>query len=153
MENSSLSEKKIGLLIWNVSIYWQNKLRLILSQYHLSLNEYLILESLKILKKNINLPSQINISSFSGIDESVVSVCLKSLENKKLIKRTVDQDNRKKVINILSTGQKLFDEIFPKINQQETNLFDKLQGEKLNFCNSLKLILGKKIRIKAEKSL
>tara|TARA_B100001105_G_C22128572_1_gene330687 strand:- start:117 stop:578 length:462 start_codon:yes stop_codon:yes gene_type:complete len=153
MENSSLSEKKIGLLIWNVSIYWQNKLRLILSQYHLSLNEYLILESLKILKKNINLPSQINISSFSGIDESVVSVCLKSLENKKLIKRTVDQDNRKKVINILPTGQKLFDEIFPKINQQETNLFDKLQGEKLNFCNSLKLILGKKIRIKAEKSL
>ena len=153
MENSSLSEKKIGLLIWNVSIYWQNKLRLILSQYHLSLNEYLILESLKILKKNINLPSQINISSFSGIDESVVSVCLKSLENKKLIKRTVDQDNRKKVINILPTGQKLFDEIFPKINQQETNLFDKLQDEKLNFCNSLKLILGKKIRIKAEKSL
>ena len=153
MENSSLSEKKIGVLIWNVSIYWQNKLRLILTQYHLSLNEYLILESLKILKKNINLPSQINISSFSGIDESVVSVCLKSLENKKLIKRTVDQDNRKKVINILPTGQKLFDEIFPKINQQETNLFDKLQGEKLNFCNSLKLILGKKIRIKAEKSL
>ena len=153
MENSSLSEKKIGLLIWNVSIYWQNKLRLILSQYHLSLNEYLILESLKILKNKIKFPSQINISSFSGIDESVVSVCLKSLENKKLIKRTVDQDNRKKVINILPTGQKLFDEIFPKINQQETNLFDKLQGEKLNFCNSLKLILGKKIRIKAEKSL
>ena len=153
MENNSLSEKKIGLLIWNVSIYWQNKLRFILSQYHLSLNEYLILESLKILKNKIPFPSQINISSFSGIDESVVSVSLKSLENKNLIKRTVDQDNRKKVINILPTGQKLFDEIFPKINQQETNLFDKLQGEKLNFCNSLKLILGKKIRIKAEKSL
>ena len=140
-------------MIWNVSIYWQNKLRFILSQYHLSLNEYLILESLKILKNKIRFPSQINISSFSGIDESVVSVSLKSLENKNLIKRTVDQDNRKKVINILPTGQKLFDEIFPKINQQETNLFDKLQGEKLNFCNSLKLILGKKIRIKAEKSL
>tara|TARA_B100001964_G_C14152150_1_gene562566 strand:- start:701 stop:1162 length:462 start_codon:yes stop_codon:yes gene_type:complete len=153
MENTSLSEKKIGLLIWNVSIYWQNKLRFILSQYHLSLNEYLILESLKILKNKIRFPSQINISSFSGIDESVVSVSLKSLENKNLIKRTVDQDNRKKVINILPTGQKLFDEIFPKINQQEMNLFDKLQGEKLNFCNSLKLILGKKIRIKAEKSL
>ena len=108
---------------------------------------------IQLSEKNINLPSQINISSFSGIDESVVSVCLKSLENKKLIKRTVDQDNRKKVISILPTGQKLFDEIFPKINQQEMDLFDKLQGEKLNFCNSLKLILGKKIRIKAEKYL
>lgn len=153
MENSSLSEKKIGLLIWNVSIYWQNKLRLVLSQYHLSLNEYLILESLKILKNKIPFPSQINISSFSGIDESVVSVSLKSLENKNLIKRTVDQDNRKKVINILPTGQKLFDEIFPKINQQESDLFDKLSNEKNNFCNLLKLILGKKIRVKAKKIL
>ena len=153
MADTSLYEKKIGLLIWTVSKFWQNKLRIILNKYTFSLNEYLILESLSILNKNSILPSQTRISSFSGIDESVVSVCLKSLENKKLIKRTVDQDNRKKVINILPTGQKLFDEIFPKINQQETNLFDKLQGEKLNFCNSLKLILGKKIRIKAEKSL
>ena len=153
MVETSLSEKKIGLLIWHVSNYWQNKLRSILNKYSLSLNEYLILETIKLLKKNFDSTSQINISSFSGIDVSVVSVCLKSLEYKTLIKRTVEQDNRKKVINILPSGQKLFDEIFPQINQQENNLFDKLQGEKLNFCNSLKLIIGKKIRIKAEKYL
>mgnify|MGYP001072306396 CR=1 FL=1 len=153
MVETSLSEKKIGLLIWHVSNYWQAKLRLILNKYRLSLNEYLILETIKLLKKNFDSTSQINISSFSGIDVSVVSVCLKSLEYKTLIKRTVEQDNRKKVINILPSGQKLFDEIFPQINQQENNLFDKLRGEKLNFCNSLKLIIGKKIRIKAEKSL
>ena len=153
MLETSLSEKKIGLLIWHVSNYWQAKLRLILNKYRLSLNEYLILETIKLLKKNFDSTSQINISSFSGIDVSVVSVCLKSLEYKTLIKRTVEQDNRKKVINILPSGQKLFDEIFPQINQQENKLFDKLQGEKLNFCNSLKLIIGKKIRIKAEKSL
>ena len=39
----------------------------------------------------------------------------------------------------------------PQIIQQENNIFEKLYNEKLNFCNSLKLILGKKIRIKAEK--
>ena len=153
MADTSLSEKKAGLLVWQVSILWQNKLRQILKFYKLTLNEYLILETIKLLKKNYHFPSQINISSFSGIHVSVVSVCLKSLENKTLIKRTVDQDNRKKVINILPSGQKLFDEIFPQINQQENNLFYKLQGEKLNFCNSLKLIIGKKIRIKVEKSL
>ena len=153
MADTSLSEKKIGLLIWQVSNFWQSNLRVILNKYSLSLNEYLILETLSLLNKNFEPLSQINISSFSGIDKSVVSVCLKSLEKINLIKRTVDQDNRKKVINILPTGQKLFDAIFPEINQQETNLFDKLQNEKLNFCNSLKLILGKKIRIKAEKSL
>ena len=104
---------------------------------------------------NINheLPSQTIISSFAGIDVSVVSVCLKTLEKKKLIKRTADQDNRKKIINILVTGKKLFDIIYPKIDQQEKYLFNKLQDEKYNFSNSLKLILGKKIRIKADKSI
>ena len=153
MNYATLSEKKIGLLIWHVSNFWQTKLRYILNQYGLSLNEYLIIETIIILRKHLYFLSQNKISYFSGIDESVVSVNLKSLEYKKLIKRTVDQDNRKKVISILPAGQKLFDEIFPTINQEEINLFDKLQGEKLNFCNSLKLILGKKIRIKAKKSL
>ena len=150
MADTSLYEKKIGLLIWHASNFWQTKLRLILNNYSLSLNEYLILET---LNKNLEFSFQSKISSFSGIDESVVSVCLKSLEKKGLIKRTVDQDNRKKVITILPIGQKLFDEIFPQINQQENNIFDKLQDEKLNFCNLLKLILGKKIRIKAGKFL
>ena len=150
MADTSLSEKKIGLLIWHASNFWQTKLRLILNNYSLSLNEYLILET---LNKNLEFSFQSKISSFSGIDDSVVSVCLKSLEKKGLIKRTVDQDNRKKVITILPIGQKLFDEIFPQINQQENNIFDKLQDEKLNFCNLLKLILGKKIRIKAGKFL
>ena len=153
MADTSLFEKKIGLLIWHVSNYWQAKLRFILSKFNISLNEYLILESLFFLDNNLELPSQTIISSFSGIDISVVSVSLKSLEQKKLIKRTIDKDNRKKVINILPLGKELFDEIFPKINQQESDLFDKLSNEKNNFCNLLKLILGKKIRIKAKKIL
>ena len=151
MADTSLSEKKIGLLIWHVSNFWQAKLRSILKNYNLSLNEYLILESLNNLEKNIQFSSQIIISTFAGIDVSVVSVSLKTLEKKKLIKRRVDNDNRKKIISILPIGLKLFDEIFPQINKQENNLFDKLQSEKLNFSNSLKLILGKKLRIKAEK--
>ncbi len=153
MADTSLFEKKIGLLIWHVSNYWQAKLRFILSKFNISLNEYLILESLFFLDNSLELPSQTIISSFSGIDISVVSVSLKSLEQKKLIKRKIDKDNRKKVINILPLGKELFDEIFPKINQQESDLFDKLSNEKNNFCNLLKLILGKKIRIKAKKIL
>ena len=92
-------------------------------------------------------------SGFSGIDNSVVSIVLKSLELKKLIKRSIDKDSRKKIIIILPSGKNLFDETFPQINNQENILFNKLQGEKLYFCNSLKLILGKKIRIKAEKNI
>jgi DNA-binding MarR family transcriptional regulator len=153
MSNHSLSEKKIGLLIWHASNYWQAKLRQILKKFNISLNEYLILESLHKLKKNSELITQTKLSSFSGIDVSVVSVCLKSLDQKNLIDRKLDKDNRKKLIDLLMNGNKLFEIIFPHVEKQENYLFEKLKNEKINFCNSLKLILGKKIRIKAIKNL
>ena len=151
MADTSLSEKKIGLLIWHVSNYWQSKLRSILNEFNISLNEYLILEA--IFTVDNNLPSQTQISFFAGIDITVVSVCLKSLEKKKIIQRKIDKDNRKKLINILPFGKQLFNEISPKIIQQESDIFDKLSSEKNNFSNLLKLVLGKKIRIKAKNIL
>ena len=51
MADTSLSEKKIGLLVWQLSNLWQNKLRHILKYYELTLNEYLVLESINELKK------------------------------------------------------------------------------------------------------
>tara|TARA_Y100000588_G_C14089976_1_gene853987 strand:+ start:504 stop:977 length:474 start_codon:yes stop_codon:yes gene_type:complete len=150
MAETTLSEKKIGLLVWLVSNYWQTNLRKILKVYNISLNEYLILESLYLLNNKSNFITQNNLSNFSGIDVSVISVCIKTLINKKLITRKIDKDNRKKIINFMPNGNDLFKKIFPKIIKQENYLFDKLRNEKLNFCNSLKLILGKKIRIKAE---
>ena len=107
------------------------------------------MESLYQLKRKSKLITQTNLSSFSGIDVSVISVCLKNLINKKLIDRKIDNDNRKKIISFLPNGNKLFEDIFPHVDKEENYLFDKLKNEKMNFCNSLKLILGKKIRIKA----
>ena len=149
MADTSLSEKKAGLLVWQVANLWQNKLRHILKLYKLTLNEYLILESITELKKQIILLNQNIISSFSGIDVSVVSVVLKLLERKKFIKRTVDKDNRKKTIEMLSIGKKTFNEIYPLIILEEEKIFYKLQNEKKYFSNLLKLILGKKLRINA----
>ena len=153
MADTSLSEKKAGLLVWQVSNLWQNKLRHILKLNKLTLNEYLVLESINELKKFIILLNQNSIATFSGIDVSVVSVVLKLLERKKFIKRTIDKDNRKKTIEMLSNGKKTFNEIYPLIIQEEERIFEKLQSEKKNFTNSLKLILGKKLRISANKNL
>ena len=40
-------------------------------------------------------------------------------------------------------------EILEEFNEIESNIFSKLNEETFNFTNSLKLLLGKKIRIKA----
>ena len=123
MADTSLSEKKIGLLVWQVSNSWQNKLRQKLKLYKLTLNEYLILESITELQQHSILLTQNIISIFAGIDVTVVSVVLKLLERKNLIKRTIDKDNRKKTIEMLSNGRKVFNEIQPIIELEEKKNF------------------------------
>ena len=153
MADTSLSEKKIGLLIWQVSNFWQTNLRKILKDYNLTLNEYLILESIKRLQQNKNEIVQNEISIYAGIDISVASVTFKLLENKNLIVRIIKKDNRKKIIEMLGRGNNLYNKINPLILEKEKNIFNKLQNETYNFTNSLKLILGRSLRIKANKIL
>ena len=151
MADTSLIENKIGLLIWKTSNYWQSNLRKILNPYNISLNEYLILQSIKYLLGEKSNIFQNEIADFIGIDISVTSVTLKSLEQKKYISRQIKDDNRKKIIKILQQGKDLFQILYPLIEKEEELLFNKLNNETFNFTNSLKLLLGKKIRIKAEK--
>jgi len=150
MADTSLSENKIGLLIWKTSNNWQSRLRKILKSYNLSLNEFLILESIYHLHSIKPKTHQSDISSFIGIDVSVASVTFKLLENKNYISRQFESDNRKKIIKMLDKGKNLFEDISPLIEKEEQRMFEKLKNETFNFTNSLKLLLGKKIRIQAK---
>ena len=103
-----------------------------------------------LLQNNSNI-YQSEIANSVGIDISVASVTLKLLEEKKYILRLIKDDNRKKIIRILNEGHILFNIIHPLVKKEEEKIFNKLNNETFNFINSLKLLLGKKIRIKAEK--
>ena len=151
MADTSLIENKIGILIWKTSNFWQQKIRKILKPYNISINEYLVLQSISYLLLTKSQIYQSEISGLIGIDISVTSVTLKSLEVKNYISRKNINDNRKKIVNILKNGNDLFNMINPLIENEEKKLFNKLNNETFNFKNSLKLLLGKKIRIRAIK--
>lgn len=148
MADTSLLENNIGLLIWKMSTHWQSKLRKILYPYRISLNEYLILQSINYLIKKKSNVFQNEISKSVGLDISVASVIFKSLESKNYISREVNIDNRKKIIKISQNGKKIFELIHPLVLNEEYLIFNKLNNETFNFKNSLKLLLGRKIRIK-----
>ena len=150
MADTSLIESNIGLLIWKTSNFWQSKLRKVLFNYKITLNEYLILRSIYSLSEFNSRILQNEIARFIGIDISVTSVTLKSLEEKKYIIREFKNDNRSKNIIITKNGIDLFNIIHPILQEEEDRLFNKLNNETFNFTNSLKLILGRKIRIKAK---
>ena len=151
MADTSLNENRLGLLIWQTSNIWQSKLRKILKNHNISLNEYLIIETLYKLSSLTKIVSQISISNNSFLDVSVVSTNLTLLENKNLILRT-HIDNRSKKILLTDQGLSLISSLIKIINDEEIDFFNKLGNETFNLKNSLKLLLGKKIRIKAYKN-
>ena len=82
MADTSLNDDRLGLLIWQTSNIWQSKLRKIIKDYNISLNEYLIIETIYKLKNSMEFISQINIAKNSHLDVAVVSTNLSILEKK-----------------------------------------------------------------------
>ena len=149
MADTSLNENRIGLLIWQTSNLWQSRLRNKISKYNISFNEYLIIETIYNLSKNLTDISQVDIVKHSFIDKSVVSAKLTQLNMKKLIKKMTPNDNRSNKLILTNKGINIIEKIIEDVIATESDFFSKLNQETFNFINSLKLLLGKKIRIKA----
>ena len=152
MADTSFFDDRRSLLIWQISNLWQSRLRKVFKNKNLSFNEYLILETLFVLsKKNSDVSiSQKDISNNSSVDNSVVSSKILILEKKNFIYKFNSQDRRSNSIKLTLIGEKLINILIKDVEKEENLLFEKLGIENENFLNSLKLILGKKIRIKAQ---
>ena len=150
MADTSLNENRLSILIWQISNLWQSKIRLLLKSSNITFNEYLILETLYKLQKHKENITQQDICKNSSIDRSVVSLKITSLEDKKLLNRSQPKDKRSYGLFLTNNGNLLVESLINIVENQENILFDKLSSEIFNFTNSLKLLLGKKIRIKAK---
>ena len=150
MADTSLNENRLALLIWQTSNLWQSRIRHKLKDSQITLNEYLILETIYLLQqKKINITQQ-DICKNASIDRSVVSLRVSKLEEKKLISKQQPQDKRSDSLILTAAGNDLINNIIDNIVDLENELFNKLGSEIFNFTNSLKLLLGKKIRIRAK---
>ena len=149
MADTSLNENRIGLLIWQTSNLWQSSIRKQIIKFNLSFNEYLILETVYNLSKFLSEINQVDIVKHSFIDKSVVSAKLTKLNKKKLIKKMTPNDNRSNKLALTREGIIIVEKIINDVIEVENVFFSKLNQESFNFINSLKLLLGKKIRIKA----
>ncbi len=150
MADTSLNENRLALLIWQTSNLWQSKVRKRLRDSEITLNEYLILETIYLLQqKNINITQQ-DICRNASIDRSVVSIRVSKLQDKTLISKKEPKDKRSDSLILTAEGNNLIKNTIDSIKKLENELFDKLGSEVFNFTNSLKLLLGKKIRIRAK---
>tara|TARA_B100000575_G_scaffold164991_1_gene131857 strand:+ start:656 stop:1117 length:462 start_codon:yes stop_codon:yes gene_type:complete len=150
MADTSLNENRLSILVWQTSNLWQSKIRQILKSTDLTFNEYLILETLyKLTDEQDNITQQ-DICKNSSLDRSVVSQKINALEEKKLLNRSQPKDKRSYGLTLTENGILSVESLISIIENQEDLIFNKLSSEIFNFTNSLKLILGKKIRVKAK---
>ena len=150
MADTSLNENRLSILVWQTSNLWQSKIRQILKSTDLTFNEYLILETLyKLIDEQDNITQQ-DICKNSSLDRSVVSLKINALEDKKLLNRSQPKDKRSYGLTLTENGILSVESLISSIENQEDLIFNKLSSEIFNFTNSLKLILGKKIRVKAK---
>ena len=150
MADTSLNESRLALLIWQISNLWQSKVRRKLKNSNISFNEYLILETIFKLQTNNSNITQQDICKSAYIDRSVVSLRVSNLQEKNLLTKNKPQDKRSDSLILTSEGHILMNNMMEKIKDLENEIFDKLGSEIFNFTNSLKLLLGKKIRIRAK---
>ena len=75
---------------------------------------------------------------------------MSKLEEKELISKQQPKDRRSDSLTLTAAGNNLINNIIDNIVELENELFNKLGSEIFNFTNSLKLLLGKKIRIRAK---
>ena len=150
MADTSLNESRLALLIWQISNLWQSKVRRKLKNSNISFNEYLILETIFKLQRNNSNITQQDICKSASIDRSVVSLRVSNLQEKNLLTKNKPQDKRSDSLILTSEGHSLMNNMMEKIKDLENEMFDKLGSEIFNFTNSLKLLLGKKIRIRAK---
>ena len=94
--------------------------------------------------------TQQDICKNASIDRSVVSLRVSKLEEKELILKQQPQDKRSDSLILTAAGNDLVNNLIDNIAEIENKLFNKLGTEIFNFTNSLKLLLGKKIRIRAK---
>ena len=101
------------------------------------------------IRDSINITQQ-DICKNASIDRSVVSLRVSNLEERRLISKQQPQDKRSDSLILTAAGSDLINNIIDNIVDLENELFNKLGSEIFNFTNSLKLLLGKKIRIRAK---
>jgi len=111
MEKLSYSLDKnsnTGMLLWLSANKWQRELNKVLLKHSLTHVQFFLLTGLYELKLAKKHTTQMTLSTHAGIDKMMTSKVIRSLEEKKLVKRTVDKvDKRAIQLELTSFGTQL----------------------------------------------
>jgi len=133
-----------GFLLWQVSNVWQRNMKNTLKPFKITFTQFVILTSLIYLAKQNEKINQKQLARHAKLDIMTVSDVLKTLENKKMVTRVSDPDDRRhNSIKITDKGEKHIFGVYNHINEFDNKFFKVLgQDYKMLIDVLVRLIRG-----------
>ncbi|OPC66482.1 MarR family transcriptional regulator [Elizabethkingia bruuniana] len=124
-----------GYLLGQVTMLWQRKLKKVLDPLNLTQTQFVLLAALGWLSKEKDNVTQVDIANQGNADRMMVSKVLRTLEEKKFIRRQEHQaDTRAKVIKLTNEGAKVLQKALTAVENADIAFFSIL-GNKLSLFN------------------
>lgn len=136
-------EESPGYLLAQITLLWQRKQKKVLDPLDITHTQFVLLTSIAWLSnKNENI-TQVEIANFNNFDRMMVSKVLRTLENKKLIKRQEHStDTRAKIVKITSNGKKILQSALTQVENVDIAFFSGLENSITPFNMSLLTLIN-----------
>lgn len=113
-----------GYLLAHLNLLWQRKQKKTLAPLNLTHTQFVLLASLGWLLRENELVTQVDIANQGNADRMMVSKVLRTLENKKFIKRQEHPtDTRAKIINLTEEGAKILQKALIEVENSDIEFF------------------------------
>ncbi|MFB5651906.1 MarR family winged helix-turn-helix transcriptional regulator [Leptospira wolffii] len=140
------SEDSPGFLLWQVTNLWQREIRKVLEPLDLTHAQFVLLAVTHWLELHEEETTQIRISDRAKTDPMTTSTVLRTLEKKKLVKRSAhDTDTRAKSVHTTPEGQKILKEAVRLVEDFDEEFFSALENSRKSFLGNLKSLSKKEV--------
>nr|WP_199003432.1 MarR family winged helix-turn-helix transcriptional regulator [Flavobacterium sp. ASV13] len=131
-----------GFLLWQVTNLWQREIKKALEQYNITHSQFVLMASIHWLTLHKQEVTQIILSSHTKIDPMTTSTVLRTLQQKKFIKRQEHAtDTRAKIVILTDTGKEIAKKAIVTVEDFDKKFFSVLDTDIKNLNHNLAKLL------------
>ncbi|SHL11477.1 MarR family winged helix-turn-helix transcriptional regulator [Flavobacterium chilense] len=131
-----------GFLLWQVTNLWQREIKKALEQYNITHSQFVLMASIHWLTLHKQEVTQIILSSHTKIDPMTTSTVLRTLQQKKFIKRQEHAtDTRAKIVVLTDIGKEIAKKAIVTVEDFDKKFFSVLDTDIKNLNHNLAKLL------------
>lgn len=135
-------EKSPGFLLNQLHLIWQRKIKKVLDPLDLTHTQFVLLASIAWLTNKGENITQVDIANLNNYDRMMVSKVLRTLQDKKLIKRQEHKtDTRAKIVNLTAEGKKVLQTALTNVEKADIDFFAAVKNNIVEFNGFMQTLI------------